>query len=590
MTSSARELPRAGAPVHIRALLNVWAWPLLIVVVLGLDAAVLHLVAERTVAPYYPRGFDQVQYLTESYRTHETLRDLGLVRGLGQAMAEPRAQGWLLQLEAAVLFWLTGPGRLPALDLNLAHLLLFLGISTVCLRRRFGPAAALAFLGLTLSARAVTAPIGGPFDFRLDFATMCAWGALVALLALGGEMRTWRQVVGLVLLGELVISLRTIGLVYLLGTLAGLFALAPLALGPMQRARVGDVRRRLLVPIAVWSATEALFVARNFTIVRDYYIGGHVQNAEKSVRALEVGAVDLLSATLYYVRAVATDHLGTVCLVSLAALGLFSAMLAGGKLLQRRGAPDMLVEHDAAARWSLVVLPLAIVLPYAALTLDESKSSVVGNVLLPPVLLLAVVVFAVAARNGMWLTERTIRRAVLTIGAATLLVGVAAHARYLRTQLLDYSTTNDVGQASRFIDQLSAEISTSRSGQAAVWAVDAHLDFAAAQAVRVYYYEQHGQWLPIVGGLGEGAIYSTLAPEEVRQQGAASDVLILSRRLSAPTPVYPYDLSIEAAEPLLSRVAVEEFDLRNQGTFFGREVRGFIRRVPRAVEFLDAPH
>src|SRR5439155_6501282 len=184
-------------------------------------------------------------------------------------------------------------------------------ISTVCIRRRFGPGPALAFLGLVLSARTMTALIGGPFDFRLDFAAMCAWGALVAVLALAGEMRTWRQVAAVVLLGELVISLRTIGLVYLVGTIVGLFVLAPLALSRAQRANVGDVRRRLLIPIACWSATEALFIARNFTVVRDYYIGGHVQNAEKGVRAVEVGAVDLASASFYYAQSLMTDHLGT---------------------------------------------------------------------------------------------------------------------------------------------------------------------------------------------------------------------------------------------------------------------------------------
>src|SRR5439155_21332731 len=139
----------------------------------------------------------------ESYHAYATLHDVDPIQGFAQVMSEPRVQSWILQHEAAVVFLLSSPGRLQALDVNLAHLLLFLGISTVCIRRTFGPGPALAFLGLVLSARTMTVLIGGPFDFRLDFAAMCAWDALVAVLALAGEMRTWRQVAAVVLLGEL---------------------------------------------------------------------------------------------------------------------------------------------------------------------------------------------------------------------------------------------------------------------------------------------------------------------------------------------------------------------------------------------------
>ena len=57
-----------------------------------------------------------------------------------------------------------------------------------------------------------------------------------------------------------------------------------------------------------------------------------------------------------------------------------------------------------------------------------------------------------------------------------------------------------------------------------------------------------------------GAIYATLTPTDVRSQADQSGVLILTRRDSAPPPVFPYDQSIEAEEGIeltFQRVAAE---------------------------------
>src|SRR5439155_25946717 len=126
---------------------------------------------------------------------------------------------------------------------------------------------------------------------------------------------------------------------------------------------------------------------------------------------------------------------------------------------------------------------------------DEVKGPVVGDVLVPPVLLLAAVALATAARRSTSLPE-AIKRAVLATGAAILLIGIAAQARALRTMTFDLSSTSDIAQASRFIDQLGAYVSAPRPGGPLLWTMDAHLGFAAAPVGRSYYYQQHHEWLP----------------------------------------------------------------------------------------------
>jgi hypothetical protein len=552
---------------------------LCVAVVLGLEGIALHLVALNSVAPYYPRGFDQVQYLTESYQAYELLRDLGPTAGIAQAVAQPRVQGWLLQLEASGLFLLTGPTRLSALDVNVAHLLVFLAIGATLLRRRFGAGAALAFVGLALSTHTTTATIGGPFDFRLDFAAMCAWGTLVSVLALGGTMRRWPQFAAIVVAGAVLISVRTIAFVFLAGTVAVLFVLAPLALCDGQRIHTRLVRGRLLVALACWSATEALFAARNFDLLRAYYIGGHVVDAEKGVRALEVGAVDLLSSVVFYARTLAFDSLGRPGLILLGFVISIAVLLVCGEVLLSTATRSSSVDHaDGTLRWPVTVLVIATVVPYLALSVDEVKSWVVAGVLVPPVLLLAVVALAGAASHAMWAPEMIVRRALLAVGALCLSLGVAEQVRDLRQQVLNSLPASDIARASSFINQMAQAVLERADGAPTVWAADAHLDFATAQVVRVYQYEQHRLWLPIVGGLGEGAIYATLTPTDVRSQADQSGVLILTRRDSAPPPVFPYDQSVEAAEGLLLSLADTEFDLRARDRFFEREVSGFVRR------------
>src|SRR6266508_1519452 len=81
-----------------------------------------------------------------------------------------------------------------------------------------------------------------------------------------------------------------------------------------------------------------------------------------------------------------------------------------------------------------------------------------------------------------------------------------------------------------------------------------------------------------------GPLAITLSTEEIRQQVEASEVLVLTRRVSAPPPIYPYDQSLEAARPELETLATKHFELMTGGQFAGREVLGYVRRSVDAFE------
>jgi len=117
-------------------------------------------------------------------------------------------------------------------------------------------------------------------------------------------------------------------------------------------------------------------------------------------------------------------------------------------------------------------------------------------------------------------------------------------------------------------------------GRHVIWGSDAHLDFAPSLVIRVYYYELHRQWLDVAGGLGDGPLASTLTAAQARELAAASQVRILTRRTTAPPPIYPYDASIEAVVPVLVDLAKKQYELRAHGEFFGRDVYGYVRPTP----------
>src|SRR5262249_10942726 len=104
----------------------------------------------REIVPLFPRGYDQAQYLEIAYDLYETIRDGGFRQGLASLRQVDVPQGVMLEAEAALTQFLEGPGRLAALDVNFAHLVLFeiVLLATACWLGR--PALGLALSGLVL--------------------------------------------------------------------------------------------------------------------------------------------------------------------------------------------------------------------------------------------------------------------------------------------------------------------------------------------------------------------------------------------------------------------------------------------------------
>lgn len=540
-------------------------WPVGLLLTVVSEIVLLHSVAAVGVAPYYPRADDQVEYLTEAYLALQAIKDDGVLSGLAHTLVEPRVQGWLVQLQAGVIFLFTGAHRLAALDLNIAYLVTLLAVVGTWVRRAWGIGSAFTFLAVVVGAETVTRSTGGVFDFRLDFALMCAWGLWLGFLATRDLSRGEHGslVVGLTVLSLLVITVRTIAFVYVAAT--------SIILAVAQRER-SAVSRSLLASLAISTVVEGLFVVQNWRLVREYYVGGHLLSVEKDIRSDTIGVSDLASALAFYPRSLLTDHLGLASTVMIIAVIVLSAGILAVLLPDRSDTRPR--DTNSYRNWPLIVLGGGVLVPALALSLDPAKSDVVGGVLAPPVALLTAYVLATVQRA---LSTSKIRPAAVGVGVACLVLAFASQVRGLRARETEFSAQGDSARASRFILALADDIHA-RAARPAIWSMDAHLDFASVAATRVYYFEQRGVWLDLVAGIGEANIASTLSIDDVRAQASASDALILTERTTAPRPIYPYDASLEATHDALFDIAARNFVLVAGDHFLGRNVFGFARR------------
>lgn len=380
--------------------------------------------ALREVVWSYPAGWDQVQYLTDAYNSYEKILRQGLGAGLRRAAALQAPQGFLVHLEAALLFLVLGPSRLSALTLNFLH---FAALQW-CLARTLrwltgGWTVSLLALGLLLALASPFYTWGGLMDFRLDFGALCLYGIFLCAVVRSRLLAPRGGALLAGLAGGACALFRYVSLPYVLGTLFALLGVSWLRARRrtnQEGARASMRGALLTVAVVVAMVAPAFWIARN--AIAGYYVEGHLRSQEKAIRAREQGAGVGLEALAFYPRSLARDHLGTP--FGLMA-GLALALAATGRVARSRlgdpghaEAPPVETAPLAAALGASVLVPLAI------LTILPSKSGVVVSIVLPGVIWLLAVAFWRGACDG---AGRRVQRAAACLAVAAFAFGLWQH-------------------------------------------------------------------------------------------------------------------------------------------------------------------
>jgi len=561
--------PRTEAPALLRATALGWIGiGLLIVCEWGL----FRQFAQREITWAYPANYDQVQYLSQSYRTYQQMLDQGVGPGLWYALDMTVPQGMLIHPQAALLFFVVGPSRLGALTLNFLYFaaLQVVLVGTLRWLTRSWAVPALG-LGLLLTAATAWYWAGGLMDFRLDFIAFCLFGIFICTVVRSGIFASpaWSLMTGGV--AAWLVLFRFITSVYILVIFAGmglfLYARSRTGRGPNRGPAMSRLRGLLTAVIVLVALTApALWHARDS--LRRYYVVGHVTGEEKAIRAEQLGLHGLADVLSFYPRSILSDHAGPTFLrFAAVALGL-TFLLALAAPRSTLGAEPPRLDLPTAYAF----LTACLLGPVAVLTANTAKSPVVGNVVVPALLWLVVLTVAVWSGALRRQALPPITSAGLAVVAALAVAcGIATQFVWL-AQRSDLSRRRaDVEQVLQLYDVLIRH-SLQRGLDRPVVSADIISDYVNPTIVEPLAYERHGISIRPRGGpaLGRGVFAMTKDGAVPRLE--QSDFFITAGSDTARDTDFPFDRSMRRLRPELQGVRDRTFVELRRFRIYDRDV------------------
>jgi hypothetical protein len=522
--------------------------------------------ARREITWAFPGCYDQAWYLTSTYSVVNDLSARGLPRATWGHLKGGHPAGVLLPLQAAVHNAILGHGRLAALSVNFVHLALFqcaLVATLLWATRNWW--VALAGFGLTLTLKTVFQPAGGAFDFRMDFVSFCLFGVYLCALIRSRVFLCpgWSAAAGLV--AGVLVLFRFLTVVYLAG-IAGVLLAAILyryaaAAQPDAARRVKRRLRGWAISAAVLGIVAGPVLLHQRKAIRAYYVVGHVTSSEKDVRAAEYGVTGWADAALYYPRSVYTDHAGS-------AFWWAAGIVAGVGLIGRAASAVSARRAGGPPPGFPRVLPIALcglAVPFLVLNVHGVKSPVVGVVLLPGLIWLALAPLAAAAWDGrLWL----LRGAVVLV----LLVGwVTQFNRASGPSFYSY-LGEDGPRTMRAIDDLIDAVE--RKGiPAPECFFDANTHEFQSSVFQCAEFERRGRWREYRDG---GTAVFAGDDEEIFRRLERADAVVLCGKPEGQFR-YPYDVAMEKLRPRIR--AYCEANLHRVGEYRigGRPVTTYVR-------------
>jgi hypothetical protein len=360
------------------------------------EALLFWTVYNREVAWYPPGNFDQAGYLVSAYRLQEDVLAHGIPK-LWKAVWRPGyATGIALPIEGALAGLIIGGARFPQLCVNLAFFFALQGVAFSTARFVWGRRLeGYLMVGLILCQTTPWIEAGGLFDFRIDFLAYCLYGVWACAVLRSNLFLDRRWAIACGLIGAFLVFHRFFTAIYLLGVCAG-FAGVSIILGLVARKNedlVSRTKQRLMnlcLSLGCLLVVIVPILLNNWKVIRDYYFIGHVVSEEKYIRASEVGIHDFVGHLLFYPRSIALNHWGQMFLwasVIVIATGLIARLLVRAK-----GSNDQRFWYEEAFWLQLIFLLGAVLGPIVVLTVDVSKSPVVGGIVGVPAALLVTVI------------------------------------------------------------------------------------------------------------------------------------------------------------------------------------------------------
>lgn len=508
------------------------------------------------VIDFYPRSFDQANYLMTFYLTHENIKKYGLIDALYRM--QPLASSTLFSFQAAFFFLILGASRWSALLINFIYFIALQVCSLLVFRSiTKNTYLIFCFLGILLAINTPFFTVGGSlFDIRIDFMAFCLYGIFVALTVKSEFFlnRKWTFITAL--LASFLILMRTIVAAYMVGIMACLFfylAFCLLRANAKSNIRLESSARlkNVVIFCLILGLITLPCIWFNREILYNYYMVGHVLNGEKYIRAEEVGITDRLSALQFYPRNLLSMHFGRLATAASLFLVLFYYFLS-------RVSFNIKVTSSKISKNSVklgfIFLLLAIFIPMLILTLDMSKSVIVASIMVMPAIWL-VIWYCLMVDANIKLAP-AYKKIVKYSACLILLMGMTHQFFSLRShlsqrQLHDYPIITQM-----YLD--IGDYAAAKQWPLTLLAYDQIRDYLSYSSMITLYYEKKGKFLYMgVEKLG-GAIFSITEQEALASLKRANFFILNINEYDNHSP-YPFDQSMQQLKPLLKKYADTHF-------------------------------
>lgn len=505
----------------------------------------------REITPFYPANFDQAGYLDLSYSLYEKTRQEGLLAQFKNGSLG-FATSFSFILQTVVTFLLFGASRGIALAIGFVYFAaLQLLTIKVALNVTGKRSLTLLLWGWLLSVATTFFWAGGIFDFRIDFMAACLFGMIITACIQSDIFLDKKWTTITVILSAYLILLRYITATYLFGIYFALlgYLILTCVLENKKHHPTTLIKLRikhLLISLLAIILIIAPFLWSSWAAFYNYYVGNHVFSNEKYIRAAQVGVTNIASSLIYYPISILKDHLGPL------ALSLISLSLLGTFFLRK----PTLQENNRAMSDLLVrtFLILCIFVPIFILTLDYSKSPVVGDITVVPILWLT-----------LWVIHRSYKESskkfqyfILFITTLTLICGMF---HYVQTTL--HRTSRLQKQNLQQITKMYLDLGYYLHAQGKDdprYSADRIADYLVPQALATLFYEHNGILLhPSNNLLGGNNFFAINKQDAIKTLNSTNIFIVNLDTYPKVRADYPFNDCLNQFRPTLRNIAERTF-------------------------------
>jgi hypothetical protein len=514
----------------------------------------------------YPTFSDQAGYLKLSYQLLELILNQDYRNIINLLKTLP--QGILFPLQGALYFLFTGASRSNALTINfiyfgLTQIVVFLLVNS------FAKKISISYfcVGLLLLVPTTFFWAGGITDYRIDFLAFCVY-LIYLCVVIKSEMflsKKWSSIVMIIACS--LVLFRFIALTYILATLIILFIIFLIILlltkSEVEKAKSKTRLMNMILNGGLIGIVLMFVFYLNRKALYGYYFVGHLLGDEKEMRAREVGITDIWGHLTYYPISLIKDHLGILAVLVLVIIILLI-------LLRTINNTRYKATYNMDSMLNNIFLFLSFFIPLVILTLNISKSPVVANILVGPIILFAT--FGIFYLSK----EHKYRKFVICLSAMVFCVGIANFVLQTSSHTPNYINKND----SKVLNQMYQDIGDyiiSNKIKEPILSVDQVVDYLSSDILQDIYYEKTGIFISAKSGLGSSfAVGDDTKYLQVIKQ---SDVVIFNNGVypNEASSAYPFNNHISKLKPELLRYLDSEMLLLDNYRFFDQQFNVYVK-------------